>query len=280
MKNAVILGTFDGLHPGHRAVIENAFPYRTVAVTFRLPPKFSLGSGGGLLMLPEDKCRALEALGVSEIKMLDFEQVRGLSPEEFLSCIESEYAPARICCGYNYRFGKNASGDTALLAEFCGKRGIEFRCIDCVRENGQPISSTALRTLLSDGDVETADKYIYGGFGFKAEVIHGDARGRTLGFPTVNQKYPDMLAPLKYGVYTARIEFDGKCYSGISNIGVRPTFETAAVYAETYIKNFSGDIYGRTVTLKPQRFLRPEKKFSSVDELKAAVMRDISAVDE
>lgn len=280
MKTAVILGSFDGLHPGHLAVLKSALPYKITALTFSIPPKMSMGDSTGLILLPEDKYTGLSKLGVSDIEMLDFEQVRSISPNEFLNKIWCRYAPARICCGYNYRFGSEAKGDIKLLSSFCRDNNIEFCCTDCVSENGTPISSTLLRIMLKNGELEKANRYIYGGFGFKSAVLHGDARGRTIGFPTINQKYPPLLAPLKPGVYISKVEVEGKSYDGISNIGVRPTFLTSEIYAETYIRGFSGDIYGQSVLLKPQRFLRSEQKFGSVDELKYAISRDIAVLDE
>lgn len=279
-ENALVLGTFDGLHPGHRAVIESAEPYRIVAVTFRIPPKFYFGDNSGLVMLPEDKLRALKLLGADEIKVLDFEKVRNISPEEFLKQLVEEFSPARICCGYDYRFGINASGDTGLLSAFCRERNIEFVCSSCVSCDGVPISSTLLRGMLVDGDIEKANSYIYGGFGFTGAVLHGDARGRTIGFPTLNQKYPELLAPLKPGVYSAEVETENGIYRGISNIGIRPTFQTKSVFAETHLLGFSDDVYGKIITLKPKKFLRPEKKFNSVEELKKAISDDISALGE
>lgn len=280
MKTAVALGTFDGLHPGHRAVLKNAAQYNATAVTFRVPPKQSNIENPDMLLLPEDKCKRMHALGIKAVELLDFSEVCMLSPEEFFNRITDKLSPARICCGYNYRFGKNAAGDTRLLSKLCSSRGIELCCSECVEENGAPISSTRIRSMLRDGRLEEANRYIYGGFGFKAEVLHGDARGRTIGFPTINQKYPEALVALKPGVYAAEIIIDDKCYMGVSNIGVRPTFLTCSVYAETYIKDFSSNIYGQSVELKPLRFIRPEKKFGSLDELKAAISRDIRAIEE
>lgn len=280
MKTAVALGTFDGLHPGHRAVLRGALSFHAVAVTFRVPPKFCFGEESGLLMLPEDKCAALRDFGMDEIELLDFDAVRELPPQEFLERLYEKFRPARICCGYDYRFGRNAAGDAEFLAAFCREHGVELCRADCVCADGAPVSSTALRGMLADGRLEQANRWIYGGFGFTAEVLHGDARGRTIGFPTVNQLYPHALSPLKPGVYTARVIIDGVSYAGISNIGLRPTFRTREVWSETYIRDFSGELYGRAVTLKPLRFLRGEKKFDSLDALSQAIRRDLSALDE
>lgn len=279
MQTAIALGTFDGLHEGHRAVLDAILPYNSVAVSFRLPPRAVMSGKTELLMTPADKLAALKGYGIKQVELLDFEEMRGIEPLQFLNKLKKRYAPSLISCGYNYRFGKNAEGDTEVLRSFCRSNGIAFHCTDCVLDGGKPISSSAIRSLLRKGELERANRQIYGGFGFSAPVLHGDARGRTLGFPTVNQKYPDDLVALKFGVYTAKIVVDGQEYDGISNIGIRPTWRTDDIMSETYIKDFSGDLYDRTVTLKPQKFIRPERRFDSAEELRQTILRDIAHIE-
>lgn len=278
MKKAVVLGTFDGLHKGHRAVIASAEGYDITAVTFTLPPKAVMSGKAELLMTYEDRVKGLKKLGVSAVEPLDFSTVRNISAREFLEYIKRRYEPSLIACGFNYRFGKNASGDTELLREFCAENNIVTMICEPESENGQTVSSSALRQLIKDGHIEKAADAILGGFSFTAAVTDGDHRGRTLGFPTINQRYPDNLVKPKYGVYEALVCFDGREYKGIANIGIRPTFETEEVYSETYIKDFSGDLYGRLITLKPIRFLREERRFGSVEELKAAIKSDVDSI--
>ncbi|MCQ2448744.1 MAG: riboflavin biosynthesis protein RibF [Clostridia bacterium] len=276
MPNAIALGTFDGIHPGHRAVLDAALSFYTVAVTFSAPPKALLGNEASLLMTPEDKERALKAYGVDEIEWLDFATVRNLSPAEFLDWLCSKYQPSRIVCGYDYRFGKNAAGTTETLREYCRLHDIDFVCADRVDAEGEPISSTRIRRWLADGNIEAANRYILGGFRFCGPVLHGDARGRLLGFPTANQLYPKALTPLKFGVYVARVEVDRKTYVGITNVGHRPTWPTDDVLCETNLLDFSGDLYGKEIAVYPFRFLRPERRFDSVEELTATVHQNIA----
>lgn len=275
MPNALALGTFDGIHPGHRAVLDAALSYHTVAVTFLSPPKMLASGTSSLLMSPKDKETALKEYGVDEIEWLDFSAVRDLSPVAFLDQICEKYHPQRIVCGYDYRFGKNAAGTTETLLEYCHSHGIEFFCAERVDVDGKPISSTRIRQWLANGDTETANRYILGGFRFRATVLHGDARGRKLGFPTANQLYPKELAPLKHGVYVTKMVFDGKSYIGITNIGHRPTWPTDDVLCETYLPDFSGDLYDREIVTYPLRFLRPERRFDSIEELTATIRRDL-----
>ena len=279
MQTAIALGTFDGLHAGHRAVLSATLPYHSVAVSFAIPPKAVMTGNPQLLMTPTDKVSALKSFGMNEVKLLDFNEIRELSPQQFLDMLCAEFSPSLIACGYNYRFGKNASGDTEFLRRYCKEHSIKFHCAHCVCEGDTPINSTLLRSMIHNGNIELANAQIYGGFGFTSSVLHGDARGRTLGFPTVNQAYPDLLVPVKFGVYAVNVIIDDNCYTGIANIGIRPTWQTENIMSETYIKDFSGDLYGKNITIKPKRFLRPEKRFNSVNELIDAIKNDILSLN-
>lgn len=279
MPTALALGTFDGLHMGHRAVLDAVLPFDSVVVSFRLPPRSVMTASSNLIMTPADKVSALTDYGIKRVELLDFENARNTEAIQFLNELKSRYSPHLISCGYNYRFGKNAEGNTELLRSFCEENGIKFYCSECVFDGDTPINSTNLRALLREGEIEQANRQIYKGFGFSAPVLHGDARGRTIGFPTVNQKYPSDLVPLKFGVYTAKVIIDGESFDGISNIGIRPTWQTNDIMSETYIKDFSGDLYDRIVTIKPQRFIRPEQRFNSKDELLKAIRNDIKHIE-
>ncbi|MBO4733186.1 MAG: hypothetical protein J5662_01790 [Clostridia bacterium] len=277
MQTAIVLGTFDGLHKGHRAVIEKARGYYTVAVTFNIPPKAFSGTKSKLLIMPEDKAKGLSQLGVSEIYSLDFAKVANVSPEDFFSGITEKFSPSLIACGFNYRFGRGAAGDTATLAALCKEKGIRLCVADSVGGD-KPISSSMLRTLIESGDIAAANTQIYGGFGFSSLVLHGNARGKAFGFPTVNQAFPDCLAVPKFGVYQSKIIIDEKEYESITDLGVRPTYKTDFIGCETYVKGLNNDIYGKKVTLKLIRFIRPEKKFEGKEELESAVKTDIKSV--
>ena len=277
METAIVLGTFDGLHEGHRAVLRLASGFYTVAVTFNVPPKAFFSDDCELLMTPADKALGLKALGVSEILTLDFGSVFNMTAEDFFALLVKKYSPSLIACGFNYRFGSGAAGDTELLSSLCDKAGIEFKCAESIGEDA-PVSSSSLRAMVASGDVKSANGQIFGGFGFTSKVIHGDARGKTLGFPTINQKFPDMLVKPEFGVYKSRVIISGREYDSITNIGLRPTFQTDFVGCETFIKDFNDEVYDREVTLKFMDFVRKEEKFSTVEALKSAVQNDIKAV--
>lgn len=276
MKTAVVLGTFDGLHAGHRAVIAAADGFHSVAVTFRIPPKTI--NEPELLMSPEERRTALIELGIDEVAMYDFGDLCGLTPKQFFEFLRLKYNPSRIVCGYNYRFGKGAQGDANILNEYCKDADIEFVCIGKVTVDDAPVSSTNIRNLVKTGDVATANTLLYKPFGFSAEVISGDRRGRELGFPTVNQQYPEILILPRFGVYESRVVIGNTVYRGITNIGVRPTFKTDKVYSETHIKDFGGDLYGATVKVELVRFIRDEKRFQNEKQLRAAISDDVAKI--
>lgn len=275
MKTALCFGTFDGLHKGHKKVLSLPIGFKKIVVTFSVPPKLIFSGEKELLMTYKDKLEALKDLGVDEVLTLDFELVKDMSPEDFLESLYEKYSPSIICCGFNYRFGKGALGDTEQIGEFCKKKGIEFKVAQPVTENEKTVSSTLIREFIKNGEIDKANNLLTKPFSFEGEVIKGDARGRTIGYPTINQKYPEELVKLKFGVYKTKIIVDGKEFEGITNIGIRPTFKTDYVIAETYIKDFSGDLYGERLRIIPLEFLREEIKFSSIEELKRQIEIDL-----
>lgn len=275
-KFAIALGMFDGVHTGHKAVLTGAVnsPYKSVAVTFKSIPF----KKGGSIMSAYDKKEKLLAFGIDEVLFLDFAEVCDLSPEEFLNFLRDKYNVAKICCGFNYRFGKKAAGDTTFLAEWCGKNEIEFfECPEVISE-GKTVSSTYIKNLIAEGEIEKANHLLEDNFSFTAEVIKGDQRGRTWGLPTINQLYPESLVTPKRGVYQTVVEIRGKRYDGVTNIGLRPTFITDYISAETYILDYGDDCYGESVKTELYSFLREEKKFSSVEELIAAIKQNAEYV--
>ncbi len=277
MKTAVALGTFDGLHNAHREVLSLPDGYKKKAVIFKMPPKMLMSGKSELLLGYDDRCRFLKEFGIDEIITLDFDKVKNTAPEDFLIYLRNEIGADFIACGFNYRFGKNGAGDTQMLEAFCKQNGIKLRVLNpYLLSDGNALSSSYIRSLIKNGEIEKANSFLYKPFSFTAKVNKGDQRGRTIGFPTINQKYPEALVNLRFGVYKTEILVDGKKYEAITDIGHRPTYETDYVISETFIKNFSGDLYGKDVTVTPLKFLRDEKKFASLDELKEQIEKDLN----
>lgn len=275
-KTAIALGTFDGVHAGHMAVLKAAVNsgLKPVVVAFRVPPKCFFSDKNIVLTDEKTKTRLIKEAGIKQIDYIDFEKVKDLSPQAFFEEIKLKYSPALIVCGYNYSFGKGGTGDTALLEKLCKENGIALKVIDKVKVNGETVSSTSIRNLLKNGETEKAASLLPDGFSIRAKVIHGDKRGSEMDFPTINQYFPDNAAMVKFGVYMSSVTIKDKTFYGMTNIGIRPTFPVKKPICETNILGFSGDLYGKYITVKLLKFIREEKSFSSLTELKDAIESD------
>ncbi len=273
---AIALGTFDGVHLGHTAVLNETAGFEKIALTFNAPPK---GGENNLLMLPEEKNNTLKTMGIKPI-VLNFQDVKDLSPLEFLNNVKEKYNPLVIASGFNFRFGKNAEGNSDVLLDFCKKNGIEYRLSNAVMFENAPISSTRIRQAVAKGDVQSAFKMLGRYFSFENKVIHGEKRGRIIGFPTINQPYPKKLVVPRFGVYASIVEIDGKTYPAVTDIGIRPTFKTEYIISETNIIDYNGDAYEKSARISLVQFLRDETKFGSLNELKSAISRDKKKASE
>ena len=280
MKSALALGTFDGVHMGHRAVLKAASEHENpIALAFSLPPKAYFFKKGIAITDKQQKAMLIKDLGIENTVFLDFPKVKDVSAEDFFALVVEQYNPKVIFCGKNYTFGKDALGNTRLLSKLCNEKGIELCVCESVVVDDMLVSSSYIRELLKNGEIEKANKLLMSDFSFSAEIIHGDKRGRTIGFPTINQQYPLSCAELKRGVYKSYVYLDGKKYDCISNIGIRPTYKSDTVLCETYIKGFEKQIYGETVRVYLKEFIREEKKFSGLEELKEAIEKDLSHLE-
>ena len=278
------LGCFDGVHVGHSYLISEAKKIadekniQTAVWSFTEPPKnYFKPHSIPLLTLHSEKQIAMQRLGVDILVSVPFDQqTSSLSAEDFFNeILIKRMKSAHIVCGFNYRFGKGGVGDTELLCKLCDKNNIEISVIPPITVDGITVSSSEIRTAIDNGNVELAKKLLGRPYSLRAKVISGKHLGHTLGFPTINQEFEgDKAVPL-YGVYLTQIQIGKKTKYGITNIGVQPTVNANKLYAETNIFDFSGDLYGKTITVEFLRFLRTERKFDSVDDLKSQISNDI-----
>lgn len=269
---ALALGSFDGLHRGHMAVIRAArqWPWEAGAFTFPSSP-----AGGSGVVTPRDKRRLLEAAGLKRVYSIPFAQVRDIEAEDFVRRILVGKCQAKaLCCGEDFRFGRGAAGDVALLTRLCGELGLELRVVPPVLEGGEKVSSTRIRAAVEAGDIPLANRLLGRPFGFSLEVIHGNHIGTGLGTPTINQALPEGFVLPRFGVYASWVRIDGRDYYGVTNIGVKPTVGSDRVLAETWMPEFSGDLYGKRVRVFLVAFIRPERKFGSLEELKEEIGRN------
>ena len=272
------LGFFDGVHLGHQALLDAvkslALPGMRGVVTFLdHPDTLVLGQTPGLINTPEDRELLLKHYGMDRIVALPFDEKTRSTPwRAFLEDLRQNYGAAGFVCGEDFRFGAKGAGNAALLAQVCRQAGLPFAVVPEQTVDGCRVSSTRIRELLADGKMEQAVACMGHPYILTGTVIHGHQLGRTLGIPTANLAFPKGLAIPKFGVYGCTTYIDGKTYLAVTNLGTRPTVEGRHITVEPWILDYEGDLYGRTVTLEFHCFLRPERKFSSLEELKTTIL--------
>jgi riboflavin kinase/FMN adenylyltransferase len=279
---AVALGCFDGIHLGHRAVLDAVIAMKDRGFC---PTVLTYGTAERMipsvknvpeLMSPRMKIKLLAESSVERLIVAELEPMRRFSPEEFVKKILRDALNAKfVCCGFNYRFGENGVGDANTLRGLCEKIGIEVKVIDNVEIDGSTVSSTAIRKAVAEGDMQTAQKLLGRPFAIDFTVVHGRELGRKIGTPTVNQEFPDGFILPRFGVYASYAVIDGVRYPAITNAGVKPTVTAERPLAETFIYGFSGDLYGKNIEVYFLEYLRQEKRFDSIDELKKQIENDV-----
>lgn len=282
-NTAVALGFFDGLHRGHRRVLSLAANEKCgglvpVCLTFDESPK-SIVTGEKIpsLMTREDKLSELEKLGIEHVYLADFRELMHLAPREFAEEILFKKLRAKkLFCGFNYRFGRNAEGDTELLTSLCKQFGAELTVIPPEKENGEVVSSTLIKKLISGGEIERANSLLCSRFGFTSVIEHGKRLGRELGTPTINQPLSEGLIVPKFGVYASVVTLEnGDSFCGVTNVGIKPTVGGKTPLWETWMPDYhGGDIYGQTADVRLLAFIRPEKRFESLDALKNEIVKN------
>ena len=281
MSTAVTIGKFDGFHNGHRLLLKSISDYASKndaeAVCYRLE-----SGSPSILSVKEQEGLLDREFGIKRIERIHFTpEFAALTPEEFVAQELCERLDTKfLAVGVDFRFGRNREGDIELLAKLCDRYGITLNAVEKLVLDEEVVSSTRIRNLLSEGKVDEASGLLGDDYCLRGIVLPGKKLGRTLGFPTINiVPGEDKLLP-RYGVYASRTMInDGKAcktYSSITNIGVRPTAETEGrPNAETFIYDYSGDLYGADVTVKLGFFIRPEKRFDSLDQLTEQIRLDI-----
>lgn len=272
----VALGTFDGLHMGHKAVItaEKSQYERKIALMFIQHPQSKNGEAPCRLITPQQEREILFSWGVEPV-YLDFTEISDMSPTEFVDTILVDKLNAKsIACGFNYRFGKGAEGDVNTLMTLCAEREIKLTVVDKIEYNDEPVSSTRIREAVRTGDMKTARAMLGRYFSYDFEVLHGDERGRILGSPTINQFFTHDFQVPEFGVYASFTDVDGEIYPSVTNVGVRPTIGNSEKRSETNIIGYNGDLYGQYPRVFLVEKIRGEKAFGSLDELRESIFAD------
>jgi riboflavin kinase / FMN adenylyltransferase len=270
----VAVGTFDGVHRGHREVIRGA----DTVVTFDPHPLSVIAPARRppLLTTLERKAELVAGLGVDELVVVPFDDAfAALTADEFVQFVLVDRLGAtRVSVGENFRFGHGAEGDAARLAE---DGRFDTRIAALLEVDGEVVSSSHIRGLVLGGAVEYADELLGAPFTLTREVVHGDKRGRELGFPTANLLPADGYVTPGHGVYACRARVaEGTTYAAATSVGVRPMFETGrGELIEAYLLDFDGDLYGQPLRLEFLKRLRGEKRFESVEALIEQMGRDV-----
>jgi riboflavin kinase/FMN adenylyltransferase len=281
----VAMGNFDGVHLGHRAVIAAALQMGrahgrpALALTFEPHPRLFFSPNSPQFRLTDEaaKLRLLAGTGLAGAVVMTFDKARaGTTAQDFIHHeLIGRLGISGIAVGYDFHFGKGRVGSPSLLVNEAPRLGIEVDVQPHVDIEERPVSSSAIRMALAEGQIEDATAMLGGPWFVTGEVIHGDKRGRDLGFPTANMRL-DRNCGLKHGIYAVRVGRGEKRYDGVASFGRRPTFDNGATLLEVFLFDFSGDLYGATLDTAFIGFIREELKFDSVDAL-VAQMNDDSA---
>ncbi len=288
---AAAIGAFDGLHLGHRHILRDTADFaringmESIAVLFDpLPSQFfgRMGTGERIL-LPNEQTAILADLGIGRTVILPFsKKLADLTPESFLRSMKQTLNCEKLFMGEDFSIGKDRTGTPDVITEIGKSLGFTTAVIRKDIMDGDVISSTRIRCLLKSGQIEDADRLLGYPFFFSSRIIHGAARGRRLGFPTLNTQIPEGKIKLPNGVYAVNVIIDGKKYPSVTNIGVRPTFglDNMGIFVESHLLDTSGDFYGKTAKLDFIRMLRKEIRFNSAEELHEQIASDILQAKE
>ena len=285
-KRVIALGFFDGVHKGHGALLRTvaqaadrlgAMP---CAFTFdRSPTAAITGQTIPLLSSVEDRVWLMRRYyGIEEVIVAPFDGMQKMDWQDFVSeYLQKELGCVHVVAGHDFHFGYMGKGNPQRLQEKCRELGMGCDIIQKVEQDGITISSTYIRTLIAQGEVERADQFLGHPHTLTNRVAHGKKIGTTtLGFPTVNLLIPQGVIVPAYGVYATRVWFDGQCRCAVTNVGVRPTVEDndGHVTVEGFILDFDGDLYGHEIRMEFYKYLRPEQCFPSMDALAAEIRRN------
>jgi riboflavin kinase/FMN adenylyltransferase len=285
LRRAVVaVGNFDGVHRGHQHLIataeaqarENGGP--AAVMTFEPHPQAFFRPDVPHFRLTPDpvKLAVLERLGLDGVFVRHFDAaLAGMSAADFVEGLMArELGVAGVVAGHDFHFGRGREGTPQVLQELCGRAGLSCTIVSVVEEHGAPVSSSAIRAALGEGDIATANELLGYRWFVAGEVRHGEKRGRTLGFPTANIAL-DPACGLRHGIYAVRAALGpGDVRDGVASFGRRPTFDDGAPLLEVYLFDFSGDLYGRTLEVEFVSFIRPEERFEGADALVARMNQD------
>jgi riboflavin kinase / FMN adenylyltransferase len=290
LRGAVVaVGNFDGVHRGHKVVIATAIERArrlqrpAAALTFEPHPRDFFNPGDKLFRLTDEtaKLRLLASTGLDGAIVLTFDAaLAGLTAQQFVQRILVErFAVSGAVIGFNFHFGMSRSGSPEFLQREGKKYGFAVDVVPPFEDNGRPVASGPIRAALAAGRVDEAAEYLGYPWFVSGPVIHGDRRGRELGFPTANLRL-DPSCGLRHGIYAVRADIGGSRYDGVASFGRRPMFDSGAVLLEVFLFDFAGDLYGQCIDIAFLAWLREEATFASLDELVRQMHEDVRRARE
>lgn len=280
-KRIYALGFFDGVHRGHQALLSACCRLaaekncETAAITFENHPQ-SLFTAQipPMINTVADRRQLLNHFGISHVEPLPVTtEVMSTNWRDFLRNLLDRGA-AGFVCGDDFRFGSRGEGNAQKLQAYCAEMGLPCIIVPEQTVEGVRVSSTHIRSLLEQGEIEQATAFLGHPHILTGEVVSGRSLGRTMGTPTANLRIPQGVICPRYGVYACRALVDGKSFAAVTNIGTRPTVSGTHVTVEPWLLDFCGDLYGKELTLQFYKFLRPEQKFDSLEALRAEIRRN------
>lgn len=282
-KSSITLGKFDGVHLGHRMLMENVLEAAkngctpTVFTFDKFPAQFLRKESISSILTEAEKERVLERLGIERYVLFPFhEKTASMEPEEFVEeILVNTMKVEELYVGADFRFGKGRRGNAALLEKLAQKHGFLFKAVDKRMYNGAEVSSSRIRDCIVNGEMEDVTAMLGMPYQITGEIIHGRSLGNKLGVPTINQAVPEGKILPKLGVYCAKVTVNEKEYFGIANVGSKPTVQNELVYGvETHLFECREDLYGKYAKTELLHFVRPEQKFASVEELRRQLEKD------
>ena len=287
-KTIYALGFFDGVHMGHGALLcavrtlAKEHSAKSCVVTIGShPDTLVTGHTPRLINTAQDRQKLLqEKYHMERVLTLPFDEAMRTMPwQDFLALLRRDYGASGFVCGEDFRFGHRGRGTAQTLAQYCREEHLPWAVVPDQIVDGVRVSSTYIRQQIETGDMATAVKFLGHPHILTGTVIHGKALGRTLGIPTANLTLPRELVVPKFGVYVCSCSIDGEIYAAVTNLGTRPTVKGSHITVESWILGYTGDLYGRELTLQFYFFLRPEQKFPDLQTLQAQIRRDAARAE-
>lgn len=285
----VALGNFDGVHIGHRVLLDRLLEkgkdsgLSTLVFTFKQHPQNVLLTRNKIPLIypPEKKKDIILKLGIDMVEMVDFTQKFAmLEPEEFFEkFLLNRYNIKYVVVGFNYRFGRGGKGNVSLLKQIGDRYGFEVQVVDPVITNGEVVSSSLIRKLISIGDIKSANRLLGRKYTVNGKVVKGKGRGKEMGFPTANIELPPGILYPSRGVYITITNLENASMISLTNVGINPTFSGNKLVIETYIPGFKGNLYDKYIEVEFLERIRDEKKFESKEELVKQIEMDLKYME-